>query len=441
MSTPVGQPVPIQLVAADGATYLFAEAEIYLGSTLVTTLDLPHQSGGLYSANFTPTTPGHYSVVAQFYADAGHAVPAGYSTPGDEFNVTSAGPSPGYVPGTVLAATASTPATPDEPLESESVPEGLMGVYPGDLILRTAIRSGIRDLRDHPEQLDDVFHWLRVDDMTADSNGDREADRAKQWFLSVDVPVRAEHMMTSPGPVMVSVVNAEENEAEITLADLHYDNSAPVDDPDQNLAVFAAVSYYPSTGVLVMPVEVGEAWPLQAGMLVVDRTGGEHRVEEVLDDSTVILEDREVLDFSRAALKLPVSRRIRLVESQVTREAFRVTCHVHGDPGQLLWLHHVVKYILTRYRAEYLELRGFERSTVLSGPFTKDERWGPENFWSRAISVTGYVRDVWARRPQGRVLAVAGDLEAAPVVGEPVDFVPDPAVADQGYTAAVLDET
>lgn len=439
MSTPVGQPVPIQLVAADGATYLYAEAEIYLGSTLVTTLDLPHQSSGMYSADFTPTIPGHYSAVARFFTDPGHAVLAGYASAGGEFDVAPAGPSSAIVPGTVLAETPA--VTPEEPLEPEVESEGLMGVYPGDLILRTAIESGIKDLRAHPEQLDDVFHWLRKDDMTADSNGAREADRAKQWFLSVHVRVAAEHVMTAPSGCMVSVVNAEESEAETTLADLHYDVSAPVDDPDQNLAEFAAVSYYPSTGVLVMPDEVGDAWPLQAGMLVVDRNGGEHRVEEVLDDSTVILEDREVLDFSRAALKLPVSRRIRLVESQVTKEAFRVTCHVHGDPGQLLWLHHVVKYILTRYRAEYLELRGFERSTVLSGPFAKDERWGPENFWMRALSVTGYVRDVWARRPQGRVLAVSGDLEAAPVVGSPVGFVPDPAVADQGYTAAVLDET
>ncbi len=435
MSTPVGQPVPIQLVAGDGATYLFAEAEIYFGSTLVTTLDLPHQSSGLYSADFTPTIPGHYSVVARFFADPGHAVPAGYASPGGEFDVVPAGPTPGFVPGTVLA-TASSPVTPEEPLEPEVLPEGLMGVYPADVILRTAIKSGISDLRANPDQLDDVFHWLRVDEMSKDSNGDTEADRARQWFLSVDCPVRAEHVMTAPSAVMVSVVQAEENEAEITLADLHYDNSAPVDDAEQDLAKFAAVAYYPSTGVLVIPVEVADAWPLQAGMLVVDATGDTHVVNEVIDDSTVKI-DPEVADFSKAALRLPVSRRTRLVESQVTRESFRVTCHVHGDPGQMMWLHAVVKYILTRYRAEYLELRGFERSTVLSGPFTKDDRWGIENMWSRAMSVTGYVRDVWGRRPQGRVLAVAGDLEAAPIVGAPETFEPDVSVPDSGYTAGI----
>lgn len=74
----LNEPVPLQVLASDGRTDLFAQALIYQGATLLTTLSLPHLDTGLYGANHTPSAEGYFSVIYKLFYDAGFTVPADY---------------------------------------------------------------------------------------------------------------------------------------------------------------------------------------------------------------------------------------------------------------------------------------------------------------------------------------------------------------------------
>lgn len=74
----LNEPVPLQVLASDGRTDLFAQALVYQGATLLTTLSLPHLDTGLYGASYTPTAEGYLSVVYKLFYDNAFTIPADY---------------------------------------------------------------------------------------------------------------------------------------------------------------------------------------------------------------------------------------------------------------------------------------------------------------------------------------------------------------------------
>lgn len=74
----VGSSVLLSVVAADGNTGLFPQAEVYdsAGALVGSAHDLVHVSGGLYSVAIAAPAVGVYSVLFTFFTDAGHTTPA-----------------------------------------------------------------------------------------------------------------------------------------------------------------------------------------------------------------------------------------------------------------------------------------------------------------------------------------------------------------------------
>lgn len=86
----VNEPIPLQLLAADGRTDLYGQVRLYddVGG-LITTIDLPHLADGLYGSVWTPTIEGVYSSVGELYFDAGRTISAGYEKQGENIDVNS----------------------------------------------------------------------------------------------------------------------------------------------------------------------------------------------------------------------------------------------------------------------------------------------------------------------------------------------------------------
>jgi len=85
----INEPVPIQVLAADGRVDLFAQAKLYRDTSLLTTLSLAHIANGLYGSNYTPDQEGYLSVVYQLFEDSGMIVPAYYDLESETVEVTS----------------------------------------------------------------------------------------------------------------------------------------------------------------------------------------------------------------------------------------------------------------------------------------------------------------------------------------------------------------
>jgi len=90
LSATVMEPVPLQVLAADGRQDLFARIRIYdPAGTVVQTLSGTHLVDGLYSVLWTPSIEGFFTYVAELFFDAGYTVLAGYERQGELVDVNS----------------------------------------------------------------------------------------------------------------------------------------------------------------------------------------------------------------------------------------------------------------------------------------------------------------------------------------------------------------
>jgi hypothetical protein len=98
------------------------------------------------------------------------------------------------------------------------------------------------------------------------------------------------------------------------------------------------------------------------------------------------------------------------LESAVFRETYAIGCHVDSEPVHLTYLHSIVVFILKRYNQSLLEARGFERMTLNSADFRRDDESLPEFLYSRYCQVSGAVRQSW---PKSVTMKGTGILVAA----------------------------
>jgi hypothetical protein len=87
----LNEAVPLQALANDGRTDLYVRATVVNPALSVeATLYPVHVMKGLYSANWTPTTEGFYSVVYELFLDGAYTLPAfDYPNAGENIEVCS----------------------------------------------------------------------------------------------------------------------------------------------------------------------------------------------------------------------------------------------------------------------------------------------------------------------------------------------------------------
>lgn len=86
----LNEAVPLQVLAADGRTDLFARATLRDASnSVLTILTLPHIATGMYGASYTPSAEGYVSVIYELFYDSGMTVPADYDLESELLEVSS----------------------------------------------------------------------------------------------------------------------------------------------------------------------------------------------------------------------------------------------------------------------------------------------------------------------------------------------------------------
>ena len=83
------QAVPLQALAADGRTDLYARAELFDGAVSIGIFPLPHLAGGLYGSTHVPSAEGYLTAVFSFFEDAGYTIPAYYDLGAETIEVSS----------------------------------------------------------------------------------------------------------------------------------------------------------------------------------------------------------------------------------------------------------------------------------------------------------------------------------------------------------------
>lgn len=275
----------------------------------------------------------------------------------------------------------------------------VIGIHQSDIVIRTAIVAALKDMRENSWLLNYVFRSLADDSLTSDIYGEKEIDQAKKWFLATDFPVFMSTRLDEVKLPAISINLMESAEAEQTHGDMNYTTH---EDSESDYPIligpFFPDSYDAVTGVMVISDRDLNGADLAIGMIVIDADGNNFPITEIVDANIIVLTPGATGDFSKTLIKNPNASLTVTIESIQFRETYQVGVHVQGESFFLTYLHSILVFILAgRYKQALLEARGFERSTISSSQFLKNDALSVENAYSRFINITGYVRQVWPK--------------------------------------------
>lgn len=311
------------------------------------------------------------------------------------------------------------------------------GILQTDIILRTALVEGLRRLRSSDRKFfDAIFANLRNDALTRERYGDQEIARIAEWFCggdgkeAVDVPVFMSYRLDELRFPCITIALMESTEAEQTHGDVHYQHveSVPLDDIDWPpiAGPFAPEQYAASSGLMSIPASaLGDIVPLP-GMWVIDSTGAEHLIQEVVDDNIIGLIPGTVADFRTCYLKGAHPRLTQTVESVNMRETYQVTAWAQGESIYLTYLHAILQFLLLHYKQELIEGRGIERTVLSSGPFGIEQQFLPEIVFKRTINMVGYVRQIWPKKFVETIESIDQSLVFVDDDADPISTEGDP---------------
>ena len=279
-----------------------------------------------------------------------------------------------------------------------------IGIFPSDIILRTAIISAMQDLRKHPWLLDYAFMFLDRDALTRNEYGQKEMERAKKWFLSTNIPIFMSTRLDDVKLPAISIHLSSSHEDDTTLGDVHYlpSESAPATWPILE-GPLSAMSYDPHSGTLVLPPM---DLVLVPGMFVVDDNGRELEIKELVNGGTVSVEPTAHFNLKNLTIRSAKPYLVTDIESTVFKETYQVGCHVPTASVYLTYLHSIIVFCLLRYKETLLEGRGFERTVLQSADLSQNAAFDNEIAFSRFIGVTGYVRQYWPKAIQPAITSV-----------------------------------
>lgn len=293
-----------------------------------------------------------------------------------------------------------------------------LGIYPSDVIIRSAFKLALDDLRRNNYLLDYAFQALAHDDESRADYGEQEIENARQWFLRTKIRVGSVLRREDANfPLLTfDLMSSAEQAQEGTLGDTHYVPFEPIRHlPAPVLAgPLTPVSYVAATGTLTFDPAALKGLVVVEGMVVRDASGAPHPIVAVTQDNVFQVAPGTVADFQGAMITGSDPAMVHGVESAVFQEQVAIGCHVDSEPVHLLYLHAIAVFILKRYNQALFEARGFERMTISSANLRLDETTDPEFIYSRYVQVTGSVRQSWPKTPLMAIQSTTLKLTASP---------------------------
>lgn len=293
------------------------------------------------------------------------------------------------------------------------------GIFAGDIIIRTAIKAGIEDLRANPYLLEYCFANLVQDELTRDEYGRKEIDNAIKWFLETEFPIGLDVSLNEDRYpcIVVEMLNGEEKAA--TLGDVHYDTSEDVELYWPKLAgPLTPASIDTTTGWLTFS-SFNTKNIIVKNMLLVLGNGKQIDILEV--DGTNIRID--ISDTNNIFTDLSIRpqkpyQKIGL-ESVQLKENYRVQILVGGEPSQANYLFSIVLFILLRYKEIYLEKRDFQCTNITYSPLTQWTAASPQIVFTRFINLSGLVTAYWPKAIYDKIQQVKSQPKIAELTLNP----------------------
>lgn len=280
------------------------------------------------------------------------------------------------------------------------------GILQSDILIRTAIMEALDEVRKTPWLLDFVFSWMVSDELTRSQYGEKELDEAKRWFLNSEIIVTMSYRVDRPQLPCIAIELIDSVEDVATLGDVNLegpyeeiDGTETVIQPQPVLGPFTPKSYNSSTGKITLPDNLNTIQIFEGNIIFDIKTNKGYQIISIYDDSSFFINPGVNANFTKAYIAPLSSLYTVALESLSFRENYRLRCYVNTAPVHLTFLHSILLFQMLRKKEDLLEGRGFERSTINSGPIGAWEGEGNvELTWYRDITTTGYVRQYWPKK-------------------------------------------
>ncbi len=277
------------------------------------------------------------------------------------------------------------------------------GMVPSDILIRGAIVAGLDDLRKNPFLLDYIFMWYSNDDLTRGTYGDTERQRAKNWFLKNEIFVSMNYRADDVKFPLVSIGLQSSSEDLSTLADVNYETQEDVPSeevttaPDILLGPFTPKSYNSTTGLVTLPDNLTTDNVFENTILVNTATNTGYPITQVSAGGTFLITPRITANFTNCYVAPIDSFYVATLESCLFKQTFSIKVFAQSEPVFVLYLQSIIEFILLRYKETLLEGRGFDRSTISTGPLYNYTETDKEMVYVRDITLNGYVRQYWPK--------------------------------------------
>jgi hypothetical protein len=308
-----------------------------------------------------------------------------------------------------------------------------MSVNSSDLIIRSTFEAAFADLRANSWLLIDVFNSLVLinDPLTSTDYGQKEVQRAMNWFLSTDIPVYMQYRIdnvTFPSITIIDMGASEMVGQRTALADDgHTETWSPenvVSTPQYVVPPFAVSNYDSTSGLITMPSSVNTSQVVPGQFLVSVASGKSYVIDKIAGTNQFYIEPN-VTDNITTCYVLPLTPNWNLQREQTFfKQNYAIMVAAISDPVYCTWLTQIVTYVLGRYKEAYLEARGYEVSSFDVGPLTIDQAFNNEQVYYKQISLTGECEMGWAKYVAPQFQGYNTGIVIANAPASPPDVLP-----------------
>lgn len=300
----------------------------------------------------------------------------------------------------------------------------IYGLFPSDIILRTAILQGLAEIKAEPGLLDFLLQALLKDALTVKQYGERELNDLKNWILNNEIAVTLGYHINQVKQPHVAIWLGAQEETQQIFGDAH-DTSIALERIQwvtrrPPTMIFTPATYVQSTGTVTLPANLNTE-QIHAGMRVLDRANNRvYAIEEVIDEQSFKLPDDTIANLTNAEVLERDDLWLVKAESVTFKETFNIDCLVQGDATKAIVLHQLIVYILYRYKQAYLEGRGLENTVVTSTAMGGIQSDASQIIWKRSITLVGYTRQYWPKEISAPIQGISvGLVIPTPTVDAP----------------------
>ena len=279
-----------------------------------------------------------------------------------------------------------------------------LGIFQGDLIIRSAINKAFEDMRQNPWLLDYVMLGLASDSLTVKEFGIKQIHEARNWFLKTNINVYHGLGISEPNFPCVTINLQDSRETEKTLGDVHYTPKEKFENSDTSLTnpfqpTLVSRDLTAGTSLLEIPEEVATGIYLFPGMIVKDSVGGSWVIQSTPNYNQIVIKnDNQELRLNSMTIHLGGDAPWLVnLESVQMSETYVLGLHVQGPPLYLIVLYSVMVFVLERYKQSLIEARGFNETSFSVSDFNRNNQMSMESTFSRYITITGTVRQYWPK--------------------------------------------